>query len=111
MCQSEVSFVRSCIEDARRQATYAEESARFEAEAEDEDTERNKRGIRLVVDFLFKEKNVRALNRVEKKEKRRKQNYDYFLNRRGEVDFIIFQDLAQWREKIIVQTNINFVRS
>lgn len=84
---------------------------RFEAEAEDEDTERNKRGIRLVVDFLFKEKNVRALNRVEKKEKRRKQNYDYFLNRRGEVDFIIFQDLAQWREKIIVQTNINFVRS
>lgn len=84
---------------------------RFEAEAEDEDTERNKRGIRLVVDFLFKEKNVRALNRVEKKEKRRKQNYDYFLNRRGEVDFIIFQDLAQWREKIIVQTNINFVCS
>lgn len=42
---------------------------RFEAEAEDEDTERNKRGIRLVIHFLFKEKNVRALNRKWKKEK------------------------------------------
>lgn len=49
---------------------------RFEAEAEDEDTERNKRGIRLVIHFLFKEKNVRALNRNGK---RRKQNYDYFF--------------------------------